>query len=305
MISNRNVATIFIRAGLGTVALFFLLLWVFPGCDRISDGVRNWGQENRRTRAKKLKEEEIKQWERDLNLSRARVLELQKNIHTLVQESNHQGLLSWKIANAFVSEHRFEMAAEYYRGAVENRLPEQAAENGLFEATLPYYQDALRRREINPDLLFDVGLCYANASRVMGWETNRWRTAVYLFEHMYTRYPQDTRSLYELALLYGKVEREELRNRDRAVALLAEIIKQEEANVPARFARANILVEMGQLDQALLAYMQLRDQLQVLSQKGVIGKNLEKNPQYRRVSENIEKLEICVKNLPGCEVQGR
>lgn len=274
------------------------------GCEGVTDSIRNWGERSRRNRAEELREEELRKWERDLNLSRARVLELHRSVHDLVQESGKQGMLSWKIARAYMKDQRFEMAGTYYRGAIEGRLPDPAEAGPLFESALPFFREALRRRRINEELLFEAGLCYANASRAMGWEESRWRTAELLFDQMRAIKPDDSRAAYQLALLYGKTPRDDLRQRDRAIALLEAIILREEKNLPAHFARAHMLVEKGDLAAALQAYDILRERIETLHGQGVIGGNLRNNPQYQRVQVNIEKLTICVNNAPGCEVGG-
>lgn len=290
--------------GLLSLLLLLGVAASFGGCEQINDTVRNWGERSRRNRAKELREEELKKWERDLNLSRARTLELHKTVHEIVQESNRQGMLAWKIARAYMADQRFEMAAQYYQGAAGGDLPDPRAESALFESALPFYREALRRRKLNEELLFETGLCYANASRALGWEPERWRTAVFMFEQMRAVKPEDSRADYQLALLYGKTTNENLRNRERAIELLTDLIRREEHNLPAHFARAHIMTEKGDLAGALQAYNQLREQMEVLHEKGVIGGNLKNNPQYRRLSVNIEKLEVCVNNLPGCEISG-
>jgi tetratricopeptide (TPR) repeat protein len=278
-----------------------IFLSVLPGllhCQKISDSIRNWGTQSRRNRAKALQEEELKMWERDLSLSRARAQELQRTIHSLVQESAHQGALSWKIARAYMNNNRFEEAIPYYEGAMNNTLPEPASS---FEEAIPYFNIALRKNRIDTDLLFEAGLCYANASRSAGWEKSRWKTAVQLFDLMRAQKPEDRRAHYQLALLYGKAGRAELRNVELAKQLLKEILAHEDMNIPAYFTLAHIEAESGDLAAALSSYRRVQEKLEELNKKGVLG-DLERNRQYQKAAENIEKLTVCVNRQPGCEI---
>lgn len=264
------------------------------------DSIRNWGEKERRSRARALQEEELKKWERDLALSRGRAQELHKKIHEYVQESNHQGQLARKIARAYMNSNRFEEGLRYYQGALQGELP--AAQAGQFEAALPYFNLSLQRHYIDSDLLFEAGLCYANAARVLGWEKTRWHTAVVLFEAMQKAEPADMRAPYQLALLYGKTPHPELRNYDRARGYLQLILGKEEFNIPAHFTLAHLEVETGNWREGLRLYGVIQEKLAELSAKGVIG-NVKKNQQYLQAEKNREMLETCLSGRPGCELR--
>lgn len=281
------------------ILVFCLVLF---SCEQAGDSIRNWGVQSRHSRAREMQEEELKKWERDLALSRSRAQELHKKIHELVQESNHQGQLAWKIARAYMNSNRFEEGIRYFDGALQNQLPPANATEPEFEAALPYINLSLQKHYIHGDLLFEAGLCYANASRVMGWERKRWQAAVDLFSRMKVVEPEDTRSSYQLALLYGKVPHNELRDSSRARDLLREVIAKEELNIPAYFTLAHLEVESGELAEGLRQYRLLQERLADLQKKGVIG-DLQKNQQYIQAGKNIEMLEICLERRPGCELR--
>jgi len=283
------------------ILTFSLVLF---SCEKVGDSIRNWGVESRHSRARELQEEELKRWERDLSLSRARVEELHKKIHELVQESNHQGQLAWKIARAYMNSNRFEEGIRYFDGALRNELPPANVNEPVFEAAIPYINLSLQKHYIHADLLFEAGLCYANAARVMGWERKRWQIAVDLFSRMKVVEPKDNRANYQLALLYGKVPHSDLRDVNRARELLREAIGREEYNIPAYFTLAHLEVESGDLTEGLRQYRIIQERLAELEKKGVIA-DLGKNRQYIQAGKNIEMLEICVERRPGCELPGQ
>ncbi len=298
------------RIGRGGLALGlgFAVCTTLPlttGCDGVTDTVRNVGYKSREARARKLRKDEMRQWESDLNLSRARVRKIRGSINELVQESSRQGSLAWKIAREFCLAGRYESGTRLYKDAVKGRAPAGDDDPGklnMFERSLPYFRDALARHKIEPNLLFDAGLCYGNASRALGWEEERWRTAVFLFQGLKRVKPEDRRADYQLALLYGKTKNPRLRDRDRAVKLLRDLLLVEEYNIAARFALGNILTERGEFNIALTEYQALLAKLKELHERRVIGGALEKNRQYLRARENLRKLEVCVSGRPGCEI---
>ena len=280
-----------------------LLLGLFS-CERATDAIRNWGIKSRESRAKKIEVDQLKQWERDLNLSRTRVLELNQTIHQFVEESNRQGSLSWKIAKAFCDAERYELGLANYRAALRDKAPppEEARELTDTEKSLPYFREALRKNQLDPNLLFDAGLCFANASKELGWEKERFQTARFLFERMRAAAPYDSRSSYQLAIMLAKVPNPNLRDQKRALVLLKEIITRDEYDISARFAYGHILVERGEFSQALQEYQLIRTRLEELENKGTIPGPLKRNQQYVQAGRNIEELQLCVQDSPRCSI---
>lgn len=270
------------------------------------DSIRTWGERDRRAKVKQLTTGELDQWSRDLEISRDHASELHLRIQELVQESAHHGQVSWKIARAYMDQGRYRMAEEYFKGAMENRLVDSTGKmletSSLFESALPYYTDALRRNQVDPQLLFDAGLCYANSSRELGWNGDRWRVAVLLFETMRARLPRDPRPLYELGLLYGKTTNPDLRDSAKAIDLLKETLDLNPDDVGARFALAHIVAETGDLSGAREETRRIMQSIEEMKGAGLIQGNLEKNRQYVQARENLEKLDTCIENKPGCEI---
>lgn len=283
------------------IAALTALLFLLPACEPVGDYIRNMGERDRRPPKDRLNEEEIRRWERDLNLSRARVLELNDTIQEMVQESNLQGMLSWKIGKAYLEAGRFDLAAQHYEAAARNeRLGEPAPGPQTFEQAIPRFREALTRHQPDQELIYEAGLCFANSSRALGWEVERWRTAQYLFETALRQKPDDNRPRFQLALLYGKTENPQVRNTSLAIELLREIIDREGDHISARFALANILVETGAIAEAVEEYRNIQEMLQNLHRRGVIPGSLQNNPPYQQTQENIAQLEACLRGGAEC-----
>ena len=283
-----------------------LLLPVFFSCEKTSDSVRNWGKRQREYRVRNMEKGQEARWERDLNISRARARELHRKIQELTRESEIQGHLSWKLARAYCEKGRYEMGIAYSRGAVKN-LPPSLVQGGKFnpfEKSLPYFRAALARKSMEPDLLFDAGLCFANAARKLGWEKDRFRTAVYIFERLLARAPGEARASYQLALLFGKTSDPELRNVPRALKLLKDLIRKDEYDIASRFALAHMLAEKGEFGPSLKEYMAIQEKLRELaSGKGprrVIGGRADRDPRYIRAQKNIDQLNYCLRGDKRC-----
>lgn len=273
------------------------------GCEGASDSLRNWGMRERGEQILDLSDEDIERLKRDLKLSEERSVEFEKNLKGLLQEQSIQGDLAWKIGKAIMQQGRYEAADPYFRQSIdEDSGPVLAAkDNNYFEEALPYYRKALTYHKANPELLFEAGLCYANASRALGWERSRFEAAEFLFEAVSRLEPKDHRPRYQLALLYGKSEGPQ-RNPERALEILEDILRKEEQNIPVRFARANILVETGNLRSGADEYRRIIEILDDLYDRGVLRGDRKRNVQYRSARENLEKLETCLQGKPGCEI---
>jgi tetratricopeptide (TPR) repeat protein len=287
---------------------YFLILAVgifcLAGCE-IGDGLRNWGTRHRQKRAQQISAADLEMFRRDLALSEAKALELHEHIQSLVTERKLQGHLAWKIARELMKESRFEAASDYYRAAVNGEMPEagqQLTDTVNFEQALPYFQKALKYHVPDPDLLFDAGLCYANASRALGWEEDRFQTAVFLFERGMALKPTDGRFLYQLALLYGKAENR-YRNPERAIELLDVLLKREDANIPARFARANILAENGDLQGAFDENLRITEKIKFLFESNSVRGDYRKNAQYQAAQENMKQLQRCIEGRSDCTLK--
>lgn len=278
-------------------------------CEAVSDTIRNWGERGRRPAKARLDEAQVGRWERDLNLSRARALELHDSLQDLVQESNRQGMLSWNIGKAYLNAGRYDLAALYYQGAIQGEPPDRLAaiQSGqtapgiaTFEQAVPYFEEALLRHSPDSELLFEAGLCFANASRAAGWERNRWRTAVLLFDRMARVAPDDIRARYQLALLYGKTSDATVRDIPRAIDLLQDVVRREEQDISARFLLGQLLVEHGKLDEARQQYQEIMSVLEDVHEQGIVPGPAKNNPRFQQALENFETLEACVSGGADC-----
>jgi tetratricopeptide (TPR) repeat protein len=291
------------------ILIMLLSVFLFSSCDPVTDAIRDWGEESRRTRIQKLSELDLKKWERDLEISKEKAEELHQNIEKLVQETKHQGDLSWKIARAYMKRGLHEQALPHMSAALENRLERPDHEFGerisRYDNAIPYFNEALKKIEIKSDLIFEAGLCYANASHDLGWEENRWKTAVYLFNRMRKIDPDDTRSLYQLALLYGKTSDLRYRDLDLAVSFLEEALKKEENDIPARFALAHLYAVKGDLDRARSEYREIMARIENLYDSGMIKGSAQKNQKYQTARENLEMLDLCISGSPSCTLPSR
>ena len=273
-------------------------------CEKISDILRNYGISTKQRKERKLSSEEVERWKRDLKISEGRVQDLHKNIHGMVQETNLQGMLSWRIAKAYMDDARYDMAAQYFEGAINNDMPDESMMNRdrLFEESLVYFKKALKMHRPEPELLFDAGLCFANASKSQGWEAERFRTAVLLFTRMSEIKPDDIRPAYQLALLYAFTTKSEFRDQDRALELLRWVIKKEDTNISSRFAVGHILALRGDFESARSEYVRISEIIKDLHASGILPGTAERNQKYIQAMENIEKLDDCINDRPSCDI---
>ncbi|MBI3395719.1 MAG: hypothetical protein HY042_07790 [Spirochaetia bacterium] len=281
-----------------------LFVSMITACDQL----QNWGAAYRQPKAEKMADSEVAKWENDLRLSKDRARELHKDIHSLVSESNLQGVLSWKIAKAYMNAGRYDLAGRHFTAAMGQGTVNEDEEVRihLIEKTLPMVREALNRNAPDPDLMFDAGVCFANASRVMGWDEDRWRTAVLIFQKLMQMSPNDLRAPYELALLYGKVGKDSLRDMDTSMKLFDVILKKDPNYMPALFARAHILAEQGDMERSLQEYLKIKERIESLTGAGSISTPLGKNQQYAQVQANIDVISGCLRkdDTKKCEILG-
>ncbi len=282
-----------------TLLPFFIIVLV--ACEPAGDAIRGLGERNRRPPERTLNQEELARWERDLNLSRARAEELHKDIQELVQENNLQATLARKIARAYLDAARYDMAAAYYQAAVRGETrPAAASDPRLLEQAIPFFDEAMLRGYPDPEVFFEAGLCYANASRAYGWDPRRLAIAVHLFERMAAMKPDDYRPRYQLALIYAKTTESRFRNVALGERLLREIIGREEDNMPSRFALAHILAEDGRWQEAANEYAVIVERLQALHRRGAIPGRPEDNMNLAQARKNLAALNDCLQNESSC-----
>lgn len=277
------------------------LIMFLIGCDNVGDGLRNWGSRHREKRTQEISATELEMWKRDLAISEAQAIKLQKQIGDLVSERKRQGELSWKIAKVMMQQMRFEDATDFVKAATIGEMPKEIDKNqgSLLEESLPFFQTALKHHIPDPDLLFDAGLCYANASHNLGWEEDRFKTAVFLLERGKSIKPEDGRFAYQLAVLYGKTTNR-YKDANRAIQYLDELLKREDANIPARFALANILTETGDLQAAFDENAMITQKVEQLFKENRVKGNFRENIQYRNAQRNMEQLQLCIEGKPTC-----
>lgn len=276
------------------------LIFVLLGCNNVGDDLRNWGSRHREKRTQEISATELEMWKRDLAISESQAIELQKQITDLVSERKRQGELSWKIAKVLMQQMRFEDATDFVKAATVGEMPQE--QSSLIEESLPFFQTALKHHIPDPDLLFDAGLCYANASHNLGWEEDRFKTAVFLLERGKSIKPEDGRFAYQLAVLYGKTTNR-FKDTNRAISYLDELLRREDANIPARFARANILTEQGALQAAFDENVMITQKVEQLFKDNRVKGNFRENNQYRNAQRNMEQLQLCIEGNAACALQ--
>lgn len=266
---------------------------LFVGCDSIFGPIRRWGVASRNERKVNLREAELKQWQEDFQMTEEEVIRLHDVMQQMVQKSAAQGPLARKIAQAYMDIYRYELAGVYYNKAMGIEQP--------IEKALPFVDQALQKSRIDPELLYESGLCYANASRDLGWEEIRFKTAVYLFERMKDMKPEDSRPTYQLALLLSQSS-EDKQNPPLAMRYVDDILKKNPQDVPSKFLRARILAAQGRFDQAADEYGSIISTIEALKKKGIVKGDLEKNYQYAKAKENLETLDACRSGQGACDL---
>lgn len=292
---------IFLQQPVFTIVMGGCIL--LAACQGAEDSVRNWGERQGRDRIQPLDEREIQRWKRDLDISDSEIQELNRRIQELVQESNHKGQLSRRIGKAYMDAGRYEMATMHYGAALEDEMFDERQLRSI-ERSVPHYREALARHNLEPELVFEAGLAFANAAVNLGWEDRRLNTAIYLFERHAELKPEDHRPRYQLALIYGKTANSDYFFPDRSISMLEDILLEEPDNVPVRFARAHILAENGQWDFAIDEYRTIRGVLEDMHGRGQLPGNVRRNPQYIQAGENLEKLQACITG-EYCEIMVR
>ncbi len=283
-------------------ALFFIL-----SCEALNDALSqfyNWGDKDRFKRGEEQSERELKKWQNQLKISRKKTIELSKEIENFVTEDKLQGILSRKIATRYMKNHRYDLASLYYKGALQNKIPNKSNLDTnsyiTFEESLAYFDKALLLGSSNAELFYDAGLAYANASRAQGWEKKRLSIAILLFKRMARIAPNDIRPLYQLAIIYGKTTLSTYKNTDYAIVLLEKILEKKNDDIASRFALAHFFVEKNQYIEAIREYKHIKRILTDMSSRNLLRQKLSSNRQYKKAKENQKKLETCLETKNIC-----
>ena len=284
--------------------LLLLALLLSTSCGKVEEIIRNWGMRQRSARVDRIEVNQVDHLERDLNLTRAKAKELEQQMQALIGESRIRGRLSWQLARKFCMDSRFEAGTAYARAAVKGQSPQEAPSpaDSMFERSLPFFREALAHSAVEPNLLFDAALCYANASRALGWERDRFRTAVLLLESLRRLEPLGTRADYQLALLFGKTTNPELRDLETGIRLLEGVVRKDEFNIAARFALAHFHVSAGKWTAALAEYRLIQQKMLDLKKRGNLPVDPTTTPQFRQAARNIEQLQNCLNERASCEI---
>ncbi len=281
--------------------IFILINICFFSCDNIANKIQNWSFEHRRERKAKITEEDLKKWKYNLKVSEdaKKLFEL---IHQYAMEKKIQGELSWKIGKALMDQGSYELATEFMKQSFQNQLNEPEEILNLYNESVSYYKKALINFKPVPDLLFDAGICYGNASRLLGWEEERLKTAMFLLERGYLTYTDDLRFAYSLAILYAKVP-EKFRNVEKSLGLLDYIIKKDHYHIASYFTKANILAENGAFQEAFLVYEEITKVIEEMYKKKMLSGKPENNLQYKKALQNMYDLQICIEGKQGCKIK--
>lgn len=278
------------------------LLFVLFSCKDIAYDIQNWGQRYRKERQIKIAQEDIEKWKKDLEISEKESREIFTFIQQFAIEKKLQGELSWKIGKALMNQSVTELAQEYFMQSFEKQLEEAKNNSKIYESALVYYKKALKNYTPLPDLLFDAALCYGNASSALGWEEERFKTAIFLLERGMAIKPEDIRFPYTLAILLGKTTNSH-KDVDRAIQLLNLVIQKDRYNIPSYFAKGNILVESGEFQEAFAVYEEITTILQEMYKKGLLQGDYTKNRKYLKAIENMKLLTPCIKGRKECHIK--
>ncbi|MDZ4725509.1 MAG: hypothetical protein SH817_05100 [Leptospira sp.] len=280
------------------VGLFLALVFISLSCEQITNLTKSRYQKNNLN--KPPKESELTHWAEKLALEEAEIEEMDQKIRKMVQKSNQAGALAWKIARGYMRSGSFEISSRYYQEAIGEEMKKQEYELHNFESALPYFEKAMANGKLDKQLLYESALAFANASKDMGWEPERRKKAISLFKQLARLDNKDTRFPFQLALIYfdsslkgeawgGKVNAgyDELND---AFILLDQILKIEPYNVPARFARANFLYQIGKGNSSINEYIRIKGILEEMKANGAIKESLEENSSYQNAIKNLNKL---------------
>jgi tetratricopeptide (TPR) repeat protein len=285
-------------------SLFFLLQ-----CDNMDEiAKKNW--EKKHDQMHSADSKDVDRWKQSLAINEAELKALDKSIREMVTRTAQSGAISWRIAQAYMKASNFEMGARYYQRALEETTGSETKNSGtggrmaFWESALPYFDKSLLYRKVDKELLFELGLAYANASKDMGWEPVRRSRAIDTFIAL-TRYDgKDSRFPYQLSLIYFDSSissgtwaiQEGYNDIDKALKLLDEILLVESENVPVRFAKANFLYRLGRTKDSFEEYTRIKYLIEDLDKRGDVKGGLRKNASYQNVLRNLNQIEAGVKN---------
>lgn len=278
-------------------------------CDQVDQIARtNW--EKKHQKMHNADSKDVEKWKESLAMSEAELQALDKNIREMVTRTAKAGALSWRIAQAYMKASNFEMGARYYQRALEETGRDSDGQKGsppgnsgtrmgFWDSSLPYFDKSLLYRKVDKELLFEMGLAYANASKDMGWERERRQRAIDVFTAL-TRYDEkDTRFPYQLALIYfdSSVSGGDwsvggsYHDAPKAFTLLDEILGIEPENVPVRFAKANFLYRIGKTRESYGEYTKIKSLIEDMDSRGKVQGGLKNNSSYQNVLRNLQTIE--------------
>ena len=138
--------------------ILLLFIFLFSSCEKLQE----MGQENfkKKVTPKTPSEVELEKWKQNLALEEAEIKELEEKIRKMVKKTKSAGVLSWKIAKAYMQVGNYELSSRYYAQAIkenmENKVDVVGSEVHFFEGAIPFFEKALVYRELTDDLLFEA-----------------------------------------------------------------------------------------------------------------------------------------------------
>jgi tetratricopeptide (TPR) repeat protein len=259
-----------------------ILSLLFSSCQKLEDLSReSW--KNRGIANPNAGEEDIEKWKERLDLKEAEVKEIQKSMIQYINSSKELGGLYWKMGHAYMRLGNAESAIHHYETAIQ------------------FMEKSLGARKVDKEVLFEMGLAYANASKDRGWNPQYRSKAIDVFRGLMRLDPEDHRFPYQLALIYfdsgmseeawGGVVKEGYEDPKIAFKFLDAILLKEPINVPVRFAKANFLYRLGKVDEAKTEYLRIQNVMQTMHKDGKIQGDLESNPSYQNLIRNLKQIE--------------
>ncbi len=281
-----------------------LIIFFVFNCKEINhygNKIYEWARKHRQNQIESTTEENIEKWKKEYELTQKEAEELFANIQKFAQLKKMEGEVAWRIGKAFMQLSSFELAKDFFKDSLNQKL-EGLSSHNYYEEALPYFDKAIKNYPLNSDLLYDAGICYGNASRNMGWEIERLKIAIFLLEAGAKTYPEEIRFYYPLALLYGK-SHSAIKDIEKAIKILEYLIKKEKYYIDAYFAKAHIEAENGLFEESYETYNQLSQIIEEMHNKKILKGSVQENSQYRKVLENMKQLEICKKGEKECKIE--
>ena len=280
--------------------LILLIVLLFPlHCEKIEEIARNNWKKKVASKKETIQLSDIESWKEKLNITEAELKDIDEKIYKKIDTTNQKAYMAFKIGKAFLKVSQYENAIDSLNAGLELQSGKDL-QNHHYEEAAAYLETGLKNSKIDKELLFDLGLAYANAAKDRGWEKTRREKAIGIFKSLARTDANDSRFPYQLALIYFDSTYSdfglppELANGyddiEKSFKLLNYLIRKYPNDVSARFARANFSYKLGKKSESFEDYSAIKSILESLSAEGKLEGNLKDNPTYKNLLNNLQRL---------------